>query len=314
MGFAVHSVKQERPIRVAIGPEMPDWGSWDWVGGNLLSELGKCFQVQSFSWGSLPECDVLIVVKHSLPSDAVQCLSPATRIVYCPIDYYGSSTEIDRDSVWLRRCQRILVHSQNLLKYFCGYAATAYLDHSVKFISERPVEYRTSGPLLWVGVHTNLQPVVEWSNTYGLPGDLLVLTNAHTNAGLFSPADCGFSKSLSVQIEAWSPARHRQALEQVRAAIDIKGSDFRSRHKPPVKALDFLASGVPLAMNPETSSVQHLAGMGFEIADPRNPERWFSREYWEETRQFGLAIRELLCPRRIGLRMARVIHEVLMAV
>ena len=57
------------------------------------------------------------------------------------------------------------------------------------------------------------------------------------------------------------------------AAIDIKGDDFRSRHKPPAKAIDFIASGVPLAMNPDSSMVEHLARMGFDVASPLDTER-----------------------------------------
>ncbi len=78
-----------------------------------------------------------------------------------------------------------------------------------------------------------------------------------------------------------------------KAALDIKGQDFRSRHKPPPKAMDFLASGVPLAMNPESSPVEHLARMGFAVPSPLDTQRWFSREYWKETRRFGQALREL---------------------
>ena len=96
-----------------------------------------------------------------------------------------------------------------------------------------------------------------------------------------------------------------------RAAIDVKGNDFRSRHKPPAKAIDFLASGVPLAMNHDSSPVEHLARMGFEVADPRDTERWLSREYWEETRRFGAALRELLSLERVARRWKRVIDDVL---
>jgi hypothetical protein len=74
-----------------------------------------------------------------------------------------------------------------------------------------------------------------------------------------------------------------------RAVIDIKGQDIRSRHKPPAKGIDVIASGVPLAMNPDSSTAEHLARMGFEVASPLDTDRWLSREYWEETRRFGLA-------------------------
>ena len=80
---------------------------------------------------------------------------------------------------------------------------------------------------------------------------------------------------------------------------------------PPAKAIDFLASGVPLAMNADSSPVEHLARMGFEVPSPLDTERWLSREYGEETRRFGAALRELLSLERIGLRYKRIIEEVL---
>ena len=116
---------------------------------------------------------------------------------------------------------------------------------------------------------------------------------------------------MGVVIENWSAERQIELTAQARAAIDIKGEDFRSRHKPPAKGIDFIASGVPLAMNPDSSTVEHLARMGFEVASPLDTERWFSREYWEETRRFGAALRDLLCLERIGLRYKRIIDKVL---
>src|SRR5262249_22503917 len=114
-----------------------------------------------------------------------------------------------------------------------------------------------------------------------------------------------------IRIEEWTRELHVERTAQARAALDVKGQDFRSRHKPPAKAIDFLASGVPLAMNPDSSPVEHLARMGFELASPLNTERWLSRDCWEETRRFGAALRELLSQERIGLRYKRIIEEVL---
>ncbi len=64
-------------------------------------------------------------------------------------------------------------------------------------------------------------------------------------------------------------------------------------------------------MNEESSPVEHLARLGFEVASPLDPERWLSRDYWEETRRFGCAIRELLSLERVARRWKRVIEQVL---
>jgi hypothetical protein len=75
--------------------------------------------------------------------------------------------------------------------------------------------------------------------------------------------------------------------------------------------LDYIASGLPLAMNPESSPVEHLSRMGFEVASPLNWDYWLSEEYWQETQRFGRAIRELLSLERIGRRFHGHIEEVL---
>jgi hypothetical protein len=95
-----------------------------------------------------------------------------------------------------------------------------------------------------------------------------------------------------------------------RAVIDIKGRDFRARCKPPAKGIDFVASGVPLAMDPDSSTAEHLARMGFEVADPLDADRWLLREYWEETRRFGVALRELVSLERVARRIKRIIDDV----
>jgi hypothetical protein len=92
---------------------------------------------------------------------------------------------------------------------------------------------------------------------------------------------------------------------------DIKDNDFRSGHKPPAKAIDAVASGVPLAMNPDSSPVEHLGRLGFEVATPLDTQRWFSRAYWEETQRFGRALRELLSLERVGQRFRRIIEDVI---
>jgi hypothetical protein len=124
-----------------------------------------------------------------------------------------------------------------------------------------------------------------------------------------SAAEFGFARNLDIEIEEWTPERHVELTREARAAIDIKGNDFRSRHKPPAKAIDFIASGLPLAMNPDSSTVEHLARMGFDVASPLNTERWLSREYLADTQRFGAALREVLSLERVGRRWKRILDE-----
>jgi hypothetical protein len=301
---------EQKPV-IALGPEMPGWGSWDWVGRDLARELDQTFRTTTFRGIDVPDCDVLVIVKHPLPLAEVERAAGRSMIIYLPVDGYGSAAEIDADGALLRRCGRVVVHCERLRRYFEPYAPVEYLDHHVKFVTDQAAPFREDGPVLWVGARSNLPPLVAWVNTHTLPAELLVLTNPENPGKVPTPAEFGFWADVAVRIEEWTPERHKAALSEYRAAIDIKGDDFRARHKPPAKAIDFLASGVPLAMNPDSSPVEHLARLGFDLASPLDVDRWLSREYWEETRRFGTAMRELFSRERVGRRFRRMIDEVL---
>jgi hypothetical protein len=296
---------------IAVGPAMPGWGSWDWVGVDVLTELRKYFPTCAFADGSLPESDLLLLVKQVAPVLAACEGTGKPPLIYCPVDFFGSAAEIDACAAALRRCARVVIHCERLRRYFEPYAPVEYMDHHVKFDAPMRSEFQREGYLLWVGVRTNLPPFIEWVNRNPVPGELVVLTNLEDPSRLPSPTELGFAPGLPVRIEQWSKERQIELTAGAKAALDIKGQDFRSRHKPPAKAMDFIASGVPLAMNSDSCVVEHLARMGFEVASPLDTERWFSRAYWEETCRFGAALRELLSLRRIGLRFKRIIEEVL---
>jgi hypothetical protein len=312
---------------IAFGPELPDWGSWAWVGADLAKELSKHFGTVTFRADEIPKCDVAVFVKHAPSRELVEEVSRRAAVVYCPVDYYGAAAMIDADADMLRRCSRILVHCERLRRYFEPYAPVEYIDHHVKFAEELSVqnppkpaldgegtEVKIRKPdvrdfVLWVGVRSNLPAMVDWVNRHSLPLPLRVLTNPETSGQVPSAAEFGFARNLDIEIEEWTPERHVELTREARAAIDIKGNDFRSRHKPPAKAIDFIASGVPLAMNPDSSTVEHLARMGFDVASPLNTDRWLSGEYLADTQRFGAALREVLSLERVGRRWRRILDE-----
>src|SRR5262245_27316687 len=300
----------DRPV-VAFGPVMPGWGSWDWVGADLLAELARYYRTVPFYGPEVPSCDVALVVKHALPAGLVQRLAARAVVLYCPVDYYGSAGEIEADREMLVACSCVLVHCEDLRPIFEPHCPVEHVDHHVKFAAPLRQDFRPSGHLLWVGVRTNLPPLVEWVNAHPLPGELRVLTNLEDPRAVPRPAELGFRGSTPVRVLDWSPALQARLTASARAALDIKGGDFRSRHKPPAKAIDFIASGVPLALNPESSSARHLARLGFSVASPLEPESWFSRGYWEQTCRFGRLLREELTLARVGQRFRDIIDAVL---
>ncbi|WP_339910226.1 glycosyltransferase family 4 protein [Symmachiella dynata] len=297
---------------VAFGPKLPGIGSWDWVGGDTLQELSKYFEVLSFSADAIPACDVLIIVKYLLPIDVVREIARTRAVIYCPIDYYGSSAEIDRDGCLLSHCARVLLHQLRLRKYFQSYAPVECIEHHTRFVTPSLAEYHESGDILWVGVRTHLPVLREWLLQHRLPGRLRMLTNLEDVAATASLAQFGLDGlGTEITLENWTPQRHLDLVMNARCALDVKGNDFRQRHKPPAKAIDFIAAGLPLAMNPESAAVADLRVRGFEVASPLDPQRWLSREYYEETRQFGQQLRESHSLEQIGRHWKEIIEQVL---
>lgn len=98
---------------------------------------------------------------------------------------------------------------------------------------------------------------------------------------------------------------------RVRGFLDVKGDDFRARHKPPAKGIDAVASGLPLAMDPASGTAEHLARIGFDVCPPEDHDRWLSREYAEDTPRFGAALWQLLSIDRVARRFRRILGDVL---
>jgi hypothetical protein len=297
--------------KVAFGPRALGWGSWDWAGADIAESLAGDFETVVFDAWDVPHCDVLVLVKHPPPVGWIEEAAKTTAVIYSPIDRYNSAAEIDADAGLLRRCARVLVHCERLRRYVEPYATTEYMDHHIKFAAPLRREPRLKGDLLWVGVRTNLPPLVAWVNAHPLPDPLEVVTNFADPARPPTAVDLGFDAGIPVRVHDWSPGLQAALTGRAKGVLDVKGDDFRARHKPPAKGIDFVASGVPLAMDAGSSTAEHLARMGFEVASPLDARRWLSGEYAAETIRFGGAIRELLGRERIARRYRRIIDSVL---
>ena len=95
-------------------------------------------------------------------------------------------------------------------------------------------------------------------------------------------------------------ARFPATLELAVAAIDIKGDDFRARHKPPAKMLDFLASGVPVITNPGSSSDLFAKKNALMVLNAENwYAEWSSVNHLQFRRQ-AFALQEALRPDRVS--------------
>ena len=68
------------------------------------------------------------------------------RLIYCPVDVYGSAAEIDADAAALSCFDRIIIHGERLRKYFSPYAVVEYLDHHLNVSYKRHLVKRELTP------------------------------------------------------------------------------------------------------------------------------------------------------------------------
>lgn len=294
-------------IQLAFGPEAPAFGSWEWIGADLCRAVGHLGISTATFCDTVPDCDLAVFVKFKPRPEILSELKQRCRLAYCPVDLYGSAAEIDADAPSLRCFDRIIIHCERLRRYCSTYAPVEYLDHHLKFIADPPAERRRDGPLLWIGNRSNLAPVIDWLNHRVLPGDVWLLTDFPGEAEVVSADELGVRSSQSVRVGRWTPDRHVEWTRQARAAFDVKGDDFRARHKPPTKALDFLASGLPMAMNADSSSTEHLqTTYGFALAPLEDGDRWLSDAYWREVQSLAARLRRELSLSAIAQRFLQL--------
>jgi hypothetical protein len=249
---------------VAIGPELTEFGSWNWIGKGLLESLSPYVQTRIFSDACQPQfSDVIVFVKFKPPLSVLQLLRRnGSRLVFIPIDIYGSAAEIDADRESLKLFDLVLLHSHRLLRYFDAAPRVAFLDHPLKYTLSVPRLHPVEGPLLWIGRRCNLSPIVNWFNQNAVNDDLWILTNFDGED--FSREHLGFLRPRGIRLGEWNEPIHLEWLAQAGTAVDIKGHDFRSRHKPPAKAFDYLASGIPVLTNLGSSTALEMTYRGLE--------------------------------------------------
>src|SRR5262249_49607525 len=150
----------------------------------------------SFTGDRIPACDVVVLVKFPVPQPVIEEAARRAKVIYAPLDYYGSPQEIEADGPMLRRCARILVHCERLRPYFERYARVEYMDHHVKFAAPLRDRFKEERFILWAGVRSNLPPLVEWVNANvpaltrpgsPMPGELVVLTNPEKPTDILTP-------------------------------------------------------------------------------------------------------------------------------
>jgi hypothetical protein len=273
----------------------------------MLAALDGDYAVTTFdSFESAPVADIVFAVKERPPArfaDEVQ--SRQARLVYAPVDIYQSPAEIAADAAMLTRCDLVLVHGETLLPYIAPFTGRVEMaEHHLRFLLDEPAPYRTEGYVLWVGASGNLPYLLHFLTLHPMPYEIRLLTDAFSKerriathylaARLGVRLHFGKDEINGLPAFAWSEAAQAQMMRSCRAALDIKGQDFNQAIKPPTKAQKFIASGIPFACNAGSPMAGYFRKRGFNLAQPEDTVRLFSRDYWNETRQVAARLRTAL--------------------
>lgn len=98
-------------------------------------------------------------------------------------------------------------------------------------------------------------------------------------------------------------------MSTCRAAIDINGTDLSQSTKPPTKAQQFTASGIPFAWNADSPVACYFARRGFAVAEPQDISLLFFDTYWIETRRVAGKLRQELSLVAVGDRYRRAFAD-----
>ncbi len=310
--------------KIAIGPER-DVPSWNWVGFDTGRELSKYYDVQYFeSLKSPPDVDAIVVIKQQVPTSFIKdALKRGIRMIYVPIDFYVDTGHLERDANNLKLYNAILSHSERLTPYLTRYCQDVrFVDHNNKFalpVADMP-EYQEKGYVIWVGGCQYVAYLCDHLRKHPIFHPVKILTDIECDRARFAAnqlaTQLGISLKLSTrsttvdghEIIQWSERTQYEMMKEAKAAIDIKGAnDWNQKLKPPTKAQKFVASGIPFAINGGSYSAEYFAKRGFNLASPLSQDRWFSKRYWEETREFSHKVREETSIEAVG----RIFQEVI---
>lgn len=306
---------------LAIGPRTAA-ASWEWVGRSMADELTSDFNVVLFdSFDQVVNAELVLIVKQRPPAGFVdETLRRGSRLFFAPIDVYHDPREIAADAGILGACEAVLLHSETLLPALSRRCRKIVpVEHHGRFVLPAPAPYRTQGFLLWLGAFEHLPYLLHWLERNPPPIDIRLLTNLASRASRVKGHFTAYQLGVSLRVtdsgingcpaQEWSEAAQAEMMQACRAAIDIKGDSFNQRTKPPTKAQQFVASGVPFGCNPGHPAIAYFRRHGFDVADAADFDRLLSRSYWEETQRLAVPLRANLSLPAVGQTYRQALSE-----
>ena len=124
---------------IAIGPELPEFGSWNWLGEPFARFLSRDRRSSTYaSLKNLPAADCVLFLKFKPSIDTLLQLRHRSLLVWMPVDVVGHCHEIDGDLGALGLLDLVLTHSQRLLRYFRPFVRAEFVDHPLRFHLPQP--------------------------------------------------------------------------------------------------------------------------------------------------------------------------------
>ena len=274
----------------------------------MTNFLKSTFAIEYFSdLASIPPADIVIFLKFLPTAPVLAKVGMQSRVIFMPVDIYGSCREIDENAELLEHVARTIVHSRRLQRYFAAYCDVDYLDHPINFVLDLPRRTDDSGPLIWIGQHCNLSPVIDWLNADESAREVWILTNINDDLNTLDITNRLMRPR--VRIEQWTRAKHIQYLALSTAAIDIKGDDFRARHKPPAKSFDFAASGIPIIVGHGSSADYHFRHIGYTPLYANSWQEELDGDYRQYAYKKAMPIRQSLSSESVWNRLRMMLEE-----
>jgi hypothetical protein len=284
-------------VNLLIGPATSKFPSWQWCAADLVPHLerGGCV-VRTFSdfrelhGGSH---DRVLVVKHPVPDEVIFTVG---RLAYMPVDFFTTPQEITARTPFLGRCDVVASHCDRLGLYLAPYCREIVsVEHYGKYVLPNPPEWRRDGLVLWTGQRDYAPLVCDWYTRRARGFQITLLSNE-------SPSRRDQSGINSYR---WTPEGQRALTRVCRAGLDVKGDNFAQMTKPATKVQQFVASGVPCAVNRGSWSWEYFHQLGLDLADPDDEARWFSESYRDEVAAFGRAYRSKITPEAVAASYLR---------
>ena len=274
--------------------------TWRWVGFDLARELSKYYNIKVFSREGVPPSDAVILIKKPLPPNLLDLFN-LKNVIYFPCDYYLSKQDMEQDE-FLKRCSVVISHSKYLAGNIKEFNPRVFhVNHNGKYILPKMNEYKEDGFILWVGFSLYIPYLRQWLRKHPLDKKLVILTDFCNRERV--PGE--------VKQKIWNPRLQFELMSLAKAAIDIKGDDFNQLNRSAHKLEAFIASGIPSACN-SGPIMDYLKGKGLDIPEPDDTKSWFSREYYEETMEFGKRLREEISLTSVGLEVKRIINDIVL--